>query len=177
MDEKFYITPNTNLWELSERFPTAETIVAEYFPDILKLKNIKIKKSVLSALTLDKIALQAKVACPDIVNLLRKKLQINDSNDNYQIQENETKSKINGIEPSWLIRENIVQTIDARPIIMAGGHPLEEAIKIVNNLKSGEIFELVAPFVPEPMIDMFTEKGLKYWHENKNGSINTYFCK
>ena len=55
---------------------------------------------------------------------------------------------------------------------------MQEAIQIVKSLNNSEIFELIAPFVPEPMIDMFSADGVKHWvKKESDGSVKTYFTK
>ncbi|MBC8315146.1 MAG: DUF2249 domain-containing protein, partial [Bacteroidetes bacterium] len=50
--------------------------------------------------------------------------------------------------PTWLQEEKITISLDARPIIAAGEHPLERVLREAGNLNPGEIFEIITPFPP-----------------------------
>jgi hypothetical protein len=81
-------------------------------------------------------------------------------------------------KPSWLQEEKIVKRLDARPVILQGGHPLGEVLNGVSDLKAGEIFELVTPFLPAPLIERVVAQGFDNWSDKKSEDhfIN-YFLK
>lgn len=165
MNKKFYITPHINLKELFDAEPNSLVIISEIYPELNKIKNPDIKKSIYESLTLETIAHKTNTPIADIIDKLKKDLNLN-------VEQFELESV-----PSWLINENIVKTIDARPMIIAGQHPLQEVKEIIQYLKAGEIFEIITPFVPEPMIDMFKSEGINVFVKKENGMVNTYFCK
>jgi hypothetical protein len=48
----------------------------------------------------------------------------------------------------------------------------------IKKLKSGELFELTAPFLPAPLIDKATSLGAKHWiNEKSNAEFLIYFIK
>jgi len=83
-----------------------------------------------------------------------------------------------GEKPSWLTDEKIVKRLDARPVIEEGGHPLGEVLTGVDDLQPGEIYELVTPFLPAPLIERVVARGFDNWSEKKSEDhfIN-YFLK
>jgi uncharacterized protein (DUF2249 family) len=59
--------------------------------------------------------------------------------------------------PSWGAAP--VRTIDARPIIAAGRHPIEEVQAGLRALGSGQALALVTPFVPAPLVERVAALG------------------
>lgn len=79
--------------------------------------------------------------------------------------------------PTWLNKSNIKISLDARPLLMQGIHPLEQVFQSTSDFKSGEIFEIITPFPPTPMIEKMEERGFATHSEVNNGLFSTYFCK
>jgi len=80
-------------------------------------------------------------------------------------------------KPTWLTKENIVEILDARPILATGEHPLERVMRDTGNLNSGEIYEIITPFSPIPMIEKMEAEGFESFSEQSNGTFLTFFCK
>ena len=55
----------------------------------------------------------------------------------------------------------MVKTFDAREIIQQGGHPLERVMNELGTLNPGEVYQLITPFVPTPMIDLVKQRGFE----------------
>ena len=79
--------------------------------------------------------------------------------------------------PTWLQEEKITISLDARPIIAAGEHPLERVLREAGNLNPGEIFEIITPFPPMPMIEKMATAGFETHSEQTEGLFHTYFKK
>jgi len=80
--------------------------------------------------------------------------------------------------PAWLDTNRIKITLDARPILASGEHPLQRVMDECAKLQSGEIFEIITPFPPMPMIEKLTAMGFENWVEPaENGLFHTYFGK
>ncbi|MEI7660723.1 MAG: hypothetical protein WCK34_00925 [Bacteroidota bacterium] len=80
--------------------------------------------------------------------------------------------------PGWLKKENIKITLDARPLLAQGIHPLDQVQKEAAALEAGEIFEIVTPFPPAPMIEKMAASGFETFSESgPDGMIHTYFIK
>jgi len=81
-------------------------------------------------------------------------------------------------KPGWFDANLISESLDAREILKAGDHPLAEAIKRTSEMTSGQIFELITPFTPIPLIEKIMDKGFAAYVETVSKSeIHTYFCK
>jgi TusA-related sulfurtransferase len=80
--------------------------------------------------------------------------------------------------PDWLQKEKIKITLDARPMLAQGLHPLEQVQKECAELQPGEIFEIITPFPPSPMIEKMVAEGF-YVHseQGKDGLVHSCFMK
>jgi uncharacterized protein (DUF2249 family) len=52
-----------------------------------------------------------------------------------------------------------MKQLDVRPILQAGGEPLEDILAFVSTLDPGEGFELLATFRPDPLIGLLGGRG------------------
>jgi hypothetical protein len=61
--------------------------------------------------------------------------------------------------------ENVtpVEIYDAREDLENGVHPGAEDATAVSKLITGQVYLLITPFVPAPLIDKMTDKGNKVW--------------
>jgi len=79
--------------------------------------------------------------------------------------------------PAWLNKADIKISLDARPLLASGIHPLEQVLKESYTLSIGEIFEIITPFPPLPMIEKMEAAGFDYFSEQENSSFHTFFVK
>jgi hypothetical protein len=78
--------------------------------------------------------------------------------------------------PEWLRKENIKISLDARPLLAQGIHPLEQVQKECAALQPGEIFEIITPFPPVPMIEKIVAAGFDTHSETgDDGMFHTCF--
>jgi uncharacterized protein (DUF2249 family) len=81
-------------------------------------------------------------------------------------------------KPSWFDAAKISETFDAREILQAGQHPLAEVIKRTSEMLSGQIFELITPFTPMPLIEKVKANGFSAFIQGVTETeIHTYFHK
>ena len=80
--------------------------------------------------------------------------------------------------PDWLTKDKIVTILDARPLLAQGIHPLEEVQHQCGTLQAGEIFGIITPFPPAPMIEKMAAIGFNTFSEpDEGGMYHTYFKK
>lgn len=80
--------------------------------------------------------------------------------------------------PTWFLRENIIITLDARPLLAQGIHPLEMVQNQTAAFLPGQIFEILTPFPPHPMIDKMSAAGFDSFSQlESDGVYHTWFCK
>jgi len=78
--------------------------------------------------------------------------------------------------PTWLDKTQIKITLDARPILASGEHPVQRVLEECATLQPGEIYEIITPFPPMPMIEKLTALGFEnYVEPGENGLFHTYF--
>jgi uncharacterized protein (DUF2249 family) len=81
-------------------------------------------------------------------------------------------------KPTWLEEPNIKITLDARPILASGEHPIERVLREAGSLNPGEIYEIITPFPPMPMIEKLTALGFASFSEQDEAALyHTFFLK
>jgi len=82
------------------------------------------------------------------------------------------------ITPDWLKKEYIKVTLDARPLLARGIHPLEQVQQECAALQPGEIFEIITPFPPAPMVEKMMAAGFEtHSGTGSDKMFHTYFRK
>lgn len=80
--------------------------------------------------------------------------------------------------PEWFNKEAIKVTLDARPLLASGQHPLDRVIREAGELEKGQIYEILTPFPPMPMISKMEEQGFQtHSASDETGLFHTYFMK
>jgi len=168
------ITPKTRLMEVFENFPELEARLIEIVPLFKKLKNPVLRKTVAKIATVQQAASIANMKVNDLVNILRKEtdqeLEALDHNpDNYDL---------NYEKPAWLDMSKVVNSFDLGPSLEAGEHPVHQVIADLKQLKDDEIYEIIAPFLPAPLIDKGVSLGYNHFVEKgEGGAVKVYFKK
>jgi Domain of unknown function (DUF1858) len=165
------ITPKTKVLQLIEAYPQLEEVLVQYAPAFKKLKNPALRKTVAKIATLQQAAAIGNVKVEDLINHLRSEvgqdLFAGDSGKAYITQ-----------KPIWFSEELIEAEIDAKEMLAAGEHPVNQVIADLNNMGNGKIYKLIAPFLPAPLIDKASSLNLNHWVEKKDDqTFNIYFYK
>lgn len=85
-------------------------------------------------------------------------------------------AEINEKEPDWFTEEKIKVRFDATPVINAGQNPMQEILNYLEKISQEEIFLLITPFIPAPIIELINKKGYVHYCEKKNDEVfHTYF--
>jgi uncharacterized protein (DUF2249 family) len=80
--------------------------------------------------------------------------------------------------PSWFNIASVTETMDAREMLEAGQHPLADVLAKTSQLKQGQIFGLITPFTPMPLIEKVTASGcFAYVQSISSAEVHTYFYK
>jgi len=170
--EQLIITPRTKVYELLQAFPELEDVLIELAPVFKKLKNPVLRRTIARVTTLQQAAQVGEIPVHSLVNTLRQKVGQESLEGLAATAEGQT------AKPSWLKEEKIVKRLDARPIIELGGHPLGEVLTGVGDMKTGEIFELITPFMPAPLIERVVAQGFDNWSEKRaEDHFINYFLK
>jgi hypothetical protein len=162
--ERPTITPEMKIDELIEVYPEVEDTLLEIAPALSKLKNPVLRKTVAGLTDIRQAAETGGVSIGDIIGKLRGAAGV------------EREWSDNSGRPEWLDESNVVKTLDARPMIQAGDHPMPLVMSGVQQLGDGKIFLLIAPFTPSPLIEMVRNAGNLAWCEQAGPEeFKTYF--
>ncbi len=121
---------------------------------------------------MQQVAIVGNISPEIIINSLREATGQKQTNDIM-----DTTNNLREI-PEWFDVACISDTLDAREMLQAGQHPLGEVISRTAEIQSGQIFELITPFSPMPLIGKITEKGfMAFVKEVSANETHTFFCK
>jgi hypothetical protein len=82
------------------------------------------------------------------------------------------------LQPAWMSEYEIVQRLDVRPLLESGEKPVGRVMKELSALGSNRIYQMTAPFVPAPLIDMAQEKGFASWvRKEREDLVEVFFCR
>jgi hypothetical protein len=101
-----------------------------------------------------------------MINKLREEAGIQE-----EFVSDETIESVSKENPSWFSISRIVQRLDARSMLDKGEQPLNKVFADCKNLKAGEIYELITPFLPAPLIDAAREKGYLIWSKKEGKEV------
>ncbi|MBM4396231.1 MAG: DUF1858 domain-containing protein [Deltaproteobacteria bacterium] len=170
------ITPDTKVGTLLEQHPEVEEVLIGMSPEFRRLRNPVLRRTLARIATLRQVAGVGGVPLGDLVNRLREAAGMG-SLDGLDGAGGDGDGGAGGGRPDW-VRVPPDRTFDAREVIEAGGHPLEEVMRALRDLGPAQVFELVTPFVPAPLIDVAKGKGFRAWSAPAvDGVFRTYFVR
>ncbi|MCF8368055.1 MAG: DUF1858 domain-containing protein [Bacteroidales bacterium] len=170
METKLIISPKTRVAELLDAYPELEIELIGIAPAFKNLKNPVLRKTIAKVTTLKQAAAIGKVPVDEVVNKLREIVGqanlLTDSEDEGYITD----------KPLWFDEEKIKYSYDARADIASGGHPLSKVMGDLKSVNKGDIYELITPFLPAPLLDNVKAKGFLVWSEEATqGLYKNYF--
>jgi len=167
------ITPETKVADLLKNYPQLEDILIDLSPSFKKLHNPILRRTVAKVATLRQVAQVGNISVGHLVNTLRQQAGLSEL----------TEGLASGVEvgsapPEWFDPAKIVRSLDARPMIEAGRQPMGTALSQLRQLSEGQIYELITPFVPVPLIDVARQQGYRCWTSHiAPEEFKTYFTK
>jgi hypothetical protein len=170
-DNKLIITPKTKVLQLIEAYPQLEDVLIAYVPAFKKLKNPILRKTVAKIATLQQAATIGNVQVGELINHLRREV----GQELYSTEEN---TGYNTQQPIWYDEKLIANELDARDMLAAGEHPVNQVISDLNKLDDDKIYKLTAPFLPAPLIDKATSLKFDHWVKKEQEDLFLiYFFK
>jgi hypothetical protein len=167
------ITPETKVAKLLESYPELESVLLDMSPAFAKLKNPILRKTVTRVATLQQIAEVGGVPLAKLINALRQAAGIREAYAGEQAEPGRQASA-----PEWARPDRVTRSYDARPAIQSGGRPIEKVLSDLAQLAPGEVYELITPFVPSPLIEAALKKGIRVSREQTDPEIvKTYFYR
>ena len=168
---KLVITPDTKIGALLDTFPELEELLTEMAPAFSKLQNPFLRKTIAKIATLRQAAEIGNISLWELINRLRCAV-------GQEIQENITGKNAASFseKPDWITGGKIIDTLDARPMLQNGEHPVQWVMNRVAELGRDEVFCLITPFKPVPLIETAEKKGFRSWTEKiSEQEFHTYF--
>jgi hypothetical protein len=164
------ITPETRVSSLLETYPELEETLISLAPAFAKLRNPILRKTVAKVTSLRQAARVGSVPLGKMINDLRRAA----GQDNIVVDEESATSDRQ--PPPWVTNGDVVETIDARPMIEAGEQPLGPVMKSLRKLKERQLLRLLTPFQPAPLIDAAAKEGyVAFTGEDRPGQWTTHF--
>ena len=166
------ITPEMKVDEFLKYYPELEDVLIGIAPVFAKLKNPILRKTIARVASLNQAAAVGDVSIGEMINTLRR------AAGDMHVFEGGDETGFGNSKPSWFDISKVKHSLDARPIIDRGEHPLGEVIKNLNRMPIGEIYELTTPFYPAPLIDKVQALGFVAWSKEEGANIvKSYFYK
>jgi len=163
------VTPEIHVAELLDAYPELEEILVGCVPQFRKLKNPVLRNTIAPVTSIRQAAKVGGIGLGDLINLLRKKA-------GHEPDFSAEKEGPAAPRPEWFSRSMVSQVFDAGPVLENGQNPMGLVFQHLGTLKKGEIFELVTPFLPAPLIEKAEGKGYLSWANREGtGDWHTYF--
>jgi len=168
------ITPDTKIGELLKHYPDLENEFLQISPAFAKLRNPILRKTVAKVANLRQAAQIGGVSVAKMISQLREAAGLAIGIDNIQ---EPVSAPITG-QPNWINTSVVVKTLDAREMLENGEHPVTLVLSEIKDLKPGQLYLLLTPFIPAPLIDKAKNQGFSVWyHEENKDLVKTYFYK
>lgn len=166
------ITPKTKVAELLAAYPQLQDTLIGYVPTFEKLRNPVLRRTIARITTLQQAAAIGGVKVEELINHLRKEV-----GQDYFSAPGEA-AAYTTTQPGWYSEKGVVTTLDAGAMLAAGEQPVNQVIADLNSLPRGNVYKLVAPFMPAPVVDKASSLGISHWvtRDGDQGYI-IYFCR
>jgi len=168
---KLVITPDTKIAALLDAYPELEKNLIELAPAFKKLKNPALRKTIAKVANLNQAAKLGNISLGKLINELRAAV----GQEEFQFDQTGERSGMSDA-PDWISAGEIVKSLDARPLLSKGEHPVNIVMKEISELSQNQVFELVTPFSPVPLVDMAKSKGFETWTKQEDTELfKTFF--
>ena len=165
------IAPKTKVAELIDAYPQLEQVLVDYVPAFEKLKNPVLRKTVARITTLQQAAVIGGVNVEDLINHLRREV-------GQELFAGAAAAAYTTQQPDWFSEPRVVAELDAKDMLAAGEQPVNQVIADLNALAPGDIYKVVAPFMPAPLVDKASSLGISHWITQKaDEEVAIYFCR
>jgi len=167
------ITPKTKIYDLLEAYPELEDLLISSAPEFKKLKNPVLRKTIARITNIGQAATVGGLDVQVLVNRLREKAGQGNID-----QLDETGIKYVTSCPAWFNKEAVVNTIDINEMLNRGEQPVHEVLSAIKELGENEILEIIAAFIPAPLLDKTLSLEYKHWLNKKSErEFRIYFMK
>lgn len=170
-NKEMAITPKSKVASVLDSYPELESVLIEFVPLFVKLKNPILRKTVAKFTTLQQAAAIGNIKVEDLVNHLRTFV-----GQDKIMAENTNIYNFN--KPEWFDEDKVNKEFDVREMLSRGEHPVNQVIADLNQMKNGEIYKMIAPFLTAPLIDKAIGLGFQNFVDKQAESLyHIYFIK
>jgi hypothetical protein len=171
-ENKVDITPRTLVYDLLTAYPELEDKLIEIAPVFIKLKNPVLRKTIAKITTLKQASVVAGIGLADLINSLRTA-----AGQQSYIDGEPVSSEVNNKLPEWILISTPDLTYDAVDDLNNGVHPLAKVMGDISRLSDKQLYKLITPFNPAPLIQKVKDKGFSVWTRELNGNTETFITK
>jgi hypothetical protein len=165
------IAPKTKVAELVDAYPQLEQVLIEYVPAFEKLRNPVLRRTVARITTLQQAATIGGVSVDELINRLRREV-------GQDLISGGAEEAYTTEQPGWFSETRVVDELDAKDMLEAGDQPVNQVIADLSALGQGDIYKLVAPFMPAPLVDKASSLGISHWvTQGDEQELVIYFCR
>ncbi|KPJ90314.1 MAG: hypothetical protein AMS18_11310 [Gemmatimonas sp. SG8_17] len=159
------ITPEMTIADLLSNFPSLERALAELSSSYLALENPALRATVAKSTTLGQLCRADGLSIGILIGKLRE-----------AAGQDSLASDSGGDAPAWADQHAAAKSLDAREMIQQGRHPLKRVMAELDTLYPGEVYQLITPFFPGPMIDLVKERGFESYTVSRGPDLyHTYY--
>ena len=167
------ITPDSKIGDLLDAWPHLEETLVGLSPTFAKLRNPVLRRTVAKVATVRQAAAVGGVALGKMINALRTAAGLEAAG-----EEGADAGETESGRPDWVVDERVAASLDARPLLEAGENPMVRVLAGLDRLEAGEIFLLVTPFKPAPLIDLAARRGFRAWtRRDGEDRFSTWFSR
>ncbi len=156
------ITPDTKLGAVLERWPELEEVLVGLSPRFRTLRNPLVGQVLRRVATLRQAAVAGGVPLSLLIDRVRRCAGLGGATHPESLEAARGR-------PQWAGEASTTRRRDARIDVDAGTHPLPFVMADLEALGAQDVYELVTPFVPAPLIDLARRKGLDSYSEAAPG--------
>ncbi len=164
------ITPESKLGELLERWPGLEDVLVQLSPHFRALRNPVLRRTVAKVATLRQVSSVSGVALGVLIERLRAGAGL------PPVAVAEEPGGTPAERPAWAVEGAAIRTYDARAEIEAGKHPLPFVMAHLADLAQADVYQLLTPFLPAPLVDLARTRGFaSYSVKEDDALVRTFF--
>lgn len=171
--DKLIITPKTKIYDLLEAYPELEETLISAAPEFRKLKNPVLRRTITRITSIGQAAVIGNLNVEELVNRLREK-----AGQGRIEQIDDTGTRYTTVCPDWYNADKVVRSIDIREMLNKGEQPVHEVMSELKKLEEGHLLEVIAPFIPAPLLDKSMSLEYHHWlNRISDTEYRVYFKK
>lgn len=159
MTKKVDITPELKVYKFLEDYPELEPVLIAMAPEFSKLTNPFLRKTIARVTSLAQAAAVAHIPASSLVNRLRLQVGL------PELEATQVEIRAyGGAKPEWCSGP-VKSTHDAREAILKGQMPLADILQELQRHASGEVYLLITPVLPAPLLEKIKEQDFESYTE------------